>query len=115
MSQTETAIESFALTDWENARRRRHTTVPNDDATIMQSSLWMKDREEELDGEIGFELNAGFFINADGSVAFDRHQGTELFTRQLRDSLGEIVHHFPLFAGERETGLPAHGPHGPDK
>src|SRR5438477_1592348 len=107
MSQTETAIESFALTDWENARRRRHTTVPNDDATIMQSSLWMKNREEELDGEIGFELNAGFFINADGSVAFDRDQGTELFTRKLSDSLGEIVHHFPLFAGERENGMAA--------
>ena len=72
MPQTQAAIESFALAHRENARRRCNPAVTHNHATIMQSGFGMKNGEQQLNGEIGFELNAGLFINANGSVTFDR-------------------------------------------
>ena len=72
MPQTEAAIKGFALAHRKDACCCGDPPVTHNHAAIMQSGFRMKNSEQQLNGKISFELNAGFFINANGSVTFDR-------------------------------------------
>src|SRR5437867_7253514 len=107
MPQTEAAIKGFALAHRKDACCRGDPPVTHNHASIMQSGFRMKNSEQQLDGEISFELDTSLFINANGSVAFDRNQGAELFAGKLRDRLRKFVKHLAFFAADRKNGMPA--------
>ena len=105
VAQAQTAIERLALTDRENAGSRGDPPVAHDHATVMQRRFWMKNREEQLDRKMRVDDDAGFFVNADRCVAFDRDQGPELFVRQLGDRFGDVVHRLAFLARQRKNRM----------
>src|SRR5204863_8709296 len=107
MPQTEAAIKGFALAHRKDACCRGDPPVTHNHAAVMQSGFWMKNSEQQLNGEISFELNAGFFINANGRVTFDSDKCAELFAGELSDRFRKVVNHLALFTGQRKNGIPA--------
>src|SRR5439155_5172131 len=47
MPQSQTSVQRLPLTNRENAGRGRNPAVANDDAAIVKSRLWVKDRQDE--------------------------------------------------------------------
>src|SRR5207237_8900289 len=107
MAQTEPAIKCFALAHRKDACCRGDPPVTHNHAAIMQSGFRMKNSEQQLNGEMSFELNTGFFINADGSVTFDGDYCAELFARELSDRSYQEVSPLVLSAGQRNNAMPA--------
>src|ERR1044071_275531 len=67
----------------------------------------MKKGEEKLDRKNCIDDHAGLFINANGSITFNRNQRPELFVRQLGYSLGNIMDGLTFFARKRKNRVSA--------
>src|SRR5712691_3665432 len=107
MTQAQAAIERLALADWKNTGGGGNSAIANDHPAVMQRGFRMKNSQSELDGKIGVERHPRLFVDADRSVTFDRDQRAKLFVRELSDSLGNVVHCFPLLACQGKNRMTA--------
>src|SRR5437588_11634292 len=107
MAQTKTAIQCLTLAHRENAGRSSNSAVADDHAAVMQRRFRMKNAEKQLHRKIRIERHAGFFVNANGCVAFDCQERAKLFIGQLSHRFGEIVDRLPFLTGERKNRVAA--------
>ena len=84
MAQAKTAIQCLTLAHRENAGRSSNSAVADDHAAVMQRRFRMKNAEKQLDRKIRIERHPGFFVNANGCVAFDPGIG---FGKTLKHNL----------------------------
>src|SRR5712692_5976170 len=98
MTQAQTAIERFALADRKNTGRGGYSPIAHDHSAVMQRGFRMENGQRELDGKVGVERHSCFFVDADGSVTFNRDERAELLVRELSDGFGDVVDRFPLLA-----------------
>ena len=83
MAQTKAAIQCLTLAHRKNASGRGNPSVADYQPAIVQRRFWVKNAQHQLNRKIGIERHASFFVNANGSVTFNRKQRAELFVGQL--------------------------------
>jgi hypothetical protein len=86
------------LANGKNTGRGGNPSVADDNSAIVKGGFRMEDRQNDLDRKIAIDDHAGFLIDANRRIALQRDECTELFVRQLRYGLGQIVHRFAFFA-----------------
>ena len=91
MAQAECPVEIVALGQREDASGCDDPVASDNRTAVMQHSLWVKDRQEQLLRERRIELDPALGHGIQGNVPLERNQRPEALAGKIEDRIGDFL------------------------